>query len=115
MTFVYPFDIIRRRQQVCSRCCAYLAHCCAYRPLPSSHTITPIHAIIQTHSGSKPLYPSVLNALYTIATKEGFQHGLYRGVTLNYIKTVPNVAIYMSLYDVIKHRLFVPATADTDR
>lgn len=28
--------------------------------------------------------------------------GLYRGLTLNYIKTVPNVAIYMSLYDVVR-------------
>ena len=31
------------------------------------------------------------------------RRGLYRGLTLNYIKTVPNVAIYMSLYDLVKN------------
>ena len=30
---------------------------------------------------------------------------VHRGVTLNYVKTMPNVAIYMSIYDVIKHFL----------
>jgi hypothetical protein len=43
--------------------------------------------------------------------QQGVRRGLYRGLTLNYIKTVPNVAIYMSLYDVVKNRsrpLFVP-------
>jgi len=35
--------------------------------------------------------------------EEGVRRGLYRGLTLNYIKTVPNVAIYMSLYDLVKN------------
>ena len=30
------------------------------------------------------------------------RNGLYRGLTLNYLKTMPNVAIYMSLYDIVK-------------
>jgi solute carrier family 25 protein 16 len=34
--------------------------------------------------------------------QEGIRRGLYRGLTLNYIKTVPNVALYMSIYDVAK-------------
>ena len=29
----------------------------------------------------------------------------YRGLMLNYIKTAPNVAIYMSLYDIVKLEL----------
>jgi hypothetical protein len=31
--------------------------------------------------------------------------GLYRGLSLNYLKTMPNVAIYMSLYDFLKIHL----------
>lgn len=33
------------------------------------------------------------------------RRGLYRGLSLNYVKTIPNVAIYMSLYDFLKMRL----------
>lgn len=31
--------------------------------------------------------------------------GLYRGLSLNWLKTMPNVAIYMSLYDILKLQL----------
>ena len=47
-------------------------------------------------------YSSAWSALKTIAKEEGVQRGLYRGLSMNYLKTVPNVAIYMSLYDFIK-------------
>ena len=48
------------------------------------------------------LYKGTWDALSTIARQEGVRHGLYRGLSLNYLKTMPNVAIYMSLYDVVK-------------
>lgn len=51
------------------------------------------------------LYTSPLHALRTIAAEEGIRNGLFRGLSLNYLKTMPNVAIYMSLYDIIKLRL----------
>lgn len=51
------------------------------------------------------LYTSTLDALTTIARQEGVRNGLYRGLGLNYLKTMPNVAIYMSLYDIVKLRL----------
>lgn len=51
------------------------------------------------------LYTSTWDALSTIARNEGLANGLYRGLTLNYLKTMPNVAIYMSLYDIVKLRL----------
>lgn len=73
LTFVYPFDVVRRR--------------------------------MQTHRGGSR-YASVPEALTTILREEGVSRGLYRGLSLNYIKTLPNVAIYMSLYDVIKYRVF---------
>lgn len=55
----------------------------------------------QTHKGGAK-YPSVWLAFKTILREEGVTRGLYRGLSLNYIKTLPNVAIYMSLYDLIK-------------
>ena len=69
-TFVYPFDVIRRRHQ--------------------------------THDAAKELYSSTFNALKDIYQKEGLTRGLYRGLSLNYIKTAPNTALYLSLYDVFK-------------
>ena len=51
-------------------------------------------------TATSPLYTGTWNALTTIAKTEGIRGGLYRGLMLNYMKTMPNVAIYMSLYDV---------------
>eukprot|EP00123_Amoebidium_parasiticum_P010857 comp20364_c0_seq1/m.25723 comp20364_c0_seq1/g.25723 ORF comp20364_c0_seq1/g.25723 comp20364_c0_seq1/m.25723 type:complete len:298 (-) comp20364_c0_seq1:322-1215(-) len=59
----------------------------------------------QTHTGAKPLYNSVLDAFRTIIREEGIRKGLYRGLTLNFLKTMPNVAIYMSVYDYLKIQL----------
>eukprot|EP00936_MAST-01D_sp_MAST-1D-sp1_P002564 g2564.t1 len=70
-TFVYPFDVIRRRFQT---------------------------------SDATP-YKGVWDALVTIAREEGISQGLFRGLSLNYLKTIPNVAVYMSLYDVLKLQL----------
>ena len=53
-------------------------------------------------SGATAAYSGTWDALSTIARTEGVRHGLYRGLTLNYLKTMPNVAIYMSLYDIVK-------------
>eukprot|EP00808_Paulinella_micropora_P017895 g65564.t1 len=72
-TFVYPFDIMRRR--------------------------------MQTHEGKGHKYPSVWSGLKQIAREEGIRKGLYRGMTLNYMKTIPNVSIYMSVYDIVKVRI----------
>jgi|TARA_B110000091_G_scaffold158240_1_gene168657 hypothetical protein len=71
LTFVYPFDVVRRR--------------------------------FQTHPGPEPYAESVVAAFRNIWRQEGVARGLYRGLSLNYLKTIPNVAIYMSLYDVIKN------------
>ena len=61
---------------------------------------TPVKA-----DGSKIVYtgdpPQMLEAL--LHADEYYQrNGLYRGLSLNYLKTMPNVAIYMSLYDIGK-------------
>ena len=56
-------------------------------------------------TSSTVLYTSTYDALRTIARQEGIVNGLYRGLGLNYLKTMPNVAIYMSLYDIVKLQL----------
>lgn len=66
---------------------------------------------MQMHTGTERLYSSPLHALRTIAREEGIRTGLFRGLSLNYLKTMPNVAIYMSLYDIIKLRLVPPVTS----
>eukprot|EP01065_Artemidia_motanka_P036827 TRINITY_DN44872_c0_g1_i1.p2 TRINITY_DN44872_c0_g1~~TRINITY_DN44872_c0_g1_i1.p2 ORF type:complete len:290 (+),score=85.25 TRINITY_DN44872_c0_g1_i1:70-939(+) len=50
-------------------------------------------------------YSGVIDGVVKIFREEGLTTGLYRGISLNYLKTVPNVAIYLSLYDVFKYRL----------
>ena len=61
----------------------------------------------QTHMGPEPDAESVGAAFRTIWRHEGVAGGLYRGLSLNYVKTIPNVAICMSLYDVIKNLDFM--------
>lgn len=46
---------------------------------------------MQTHSGAEPLYRGPIHALRTIAREEGIRGGLFRGLSLNYLKTMPNV------------------------
>lgn len=73
-TLVYPFDVIRRRNQA--------------------------------HTGKGSRYKSPVDGFRTIAREEGIKKGLYRGLTLNFLKSIPNVAIYMSLFDYIKMKMF---------
>jgi hypothetical protein len=60
---------------------------------------------MQTQGPSTAAYTSTIGALTTIAREEGVRGGLYRGLCLNYLKTMPNVAIYMTLYDIVKLKL----------
>ena len=60
---------------------------------------------MQINKSGKPPYTGVVNAITTIAKTEGISTGLFRGLSLNYAKTIPNVAIYLSLYDYFKYWL----------
>ena len=51
------------------------------------------------------MHPKKTTKTKTKNREEGLRRGLYKGLSLNYIKTLPNVAIYMSVYDAIKFRI----------
>mmetsp|Transcript_1319 Transcript_1319/g.2198 ORF Transcript_1319/g.2198 Transcript_1319/m.2198 type:complete len:249 (+) Transcript_1319:562-1308(+) len=79
--------------------------CGALSGLMAVNVVYPFDVVrrrMQTYEGGGRLYKTPFHAIATIVREEGISRGLYRGLTLNYIKTVPNVAIYMSLYDVCK-------------
>lgn len=70
-TFVYPFDVLRRR--------------------------------LQTGGPEmRERYPGSIKGLWRLYQEEGIVRGLYRGCSLNYIKTVPNTTVYLALFDLLK-------------
>lgn len=70
-TFVYPFDVLRRRLQTGG-------------------------------AEAKAKYPGTIRGLWRLYRDEGFFSGLYRGCSLNYMKTVPNTTVYLALFDILK-------------
>lgn len=70
-TFVYPFDVLRRRLQTGG-------------------------------AAAKAKYPGTVRGLWRLYSEEGFVRGLYRGCSLNYIKTVPNTTVYLALFDLLR-------------
>lgn len=46
-------------------------------------------------------YSGFISALWRLYTEEGFRSGLYRGLSLNYMKTVPNTTVYLALFDTL--------------
>ena len=59
----------------------------------------------QTRDAKTRPYSNVFQGLAQLAREGGIKRGLYRGLSLNYMKTLPNVAIYLSLYDFFKLHL----------
>ncbi|KAL2525640.1 Mitochondrial substrate carrier family protein [Abeliophyllum distichum] len=79
-TFTYPLDVVRRQMQV-----EHLQ--------PSLRDVT--------------RYRSTLDGLMTIVHNQGWRQ-LFAGLSINYIKIVPSVAIGFTAYDMIKAWLRVP-------
>eukprot|EP00933_Yihiella_yeosuensis_P042973 TRINITY_DN37654_c0_g1_i1.p1 TRINITY_DN37654_c0_g1~~TRINITY_DN37654_c0_g1_i1.p1 ORF type:complete len:329 (-),score=39.62 TRINITY_DN37654_c0_g1_i1:128-1051(-) len=70
-TFVYPFDVLRRRLQTGG-------------------------------PEAKEKYRNTVQGFWTLYREEGLVRGLYRGCSLNYIKTIPNTTVYLALFDLLK-------------
>ncbi|KAG1655779.1 hypothetical protein FOA52_013080 [Chlamydomonas sp. UWO 241] len=77
-TATYPLDLIRRRQQVDS--------------------------ITRHHSTAPHKAPTSISVLSSIVREHGMR-GLFRGVSINYIKSVPSTAIGFTVYDQLKSYL----------
>ncbi len=52
-----------------------------------------------------PKYPNVLSLLFNIYKKSGVVRGLYRGMTLNFYRAIPQVAVSFSVYEFLKQLL----------
>lgn len=79
-TFTYPLDVVRRQMQV-------------------------EHLQISTQGGTR--YKSTWDGLATIALNQGWRQ-LFAGLSINYIKIVPSVAIGFTAYDSMKTWLHIP-------
>nr|XP_023906615.1 mitochondrial carrier protein CoAc2 [Quercus suber]POF18380.1 graves disease carrier protein [Quercus suber] len=81
-TFTYPLDVVRRQMQV------------------------------QRLSASKSAeMKGTIETLVMIAQKQGWKH-LFSGLSINYLKVVPSVAIGFTVYDLMKAYLRVPSRDD---
>ncbi|KAF3972660.1 hypothetical protein CMV_003865 [Castanea mollissima] len=81
-TFTYPLDVVRRQMQV------------------------------QRLSASKSAeMKGTIETLVMIAQKQGWRH-LFSGLSINYLKVVPSVAIGFTVYDLMKAYLRVPSRDD---
>ncbi|KAJ0091233.1 hypothetical protein Patl1_13436 [Pistacia atlantica] len=78
-TFTYPLDVVRRQMQV-------------ERLLPSNSAES----------------RGTMETLVMIAQKQGWKQ-LFSGLSINYLKVVPSVAIGFTVYDIMKSYLRVPS------
>lgn len=78
-TFTYPLDVVRRQMQV--------------QRLSASNSANT---------------RGTMETLVLIVQKQGWKH-LFSGLSLNYLKVVPSVAIGFTVYDVMKSSLGVPS------
>lgn len=81
-TITYPLDVVRRQMQV--------------------QTLSP--------SNSREL-KGTFDSLFIIAQKQGWRQ-LFSGLSINYLKVVPSVAIGFTVYDAMKSLLRVPSRDD---
>lgn len=73
--FSYPLDVVRRRMQLAG-------------------AVT---------DGYK--YSGCINTFVTVYMEDGIRKGLYRGLSINYMRVVPQVAVMFSVYELTKQFL----------
>ena len=68
-----------------------------------------VQAFLEASKTGKPVFSfSIMRAITHIVKSEGFA-GLYRGVSLNFLKTAPAMSISFTCYDAIRKALGVPS------
>uniref|UniRef100_A0A0C9QVJ7 TSA: Wollemia nobilis Ref_Wollemi_Transcript_5675_2092 transcribed RNA sequence n=1 Tax=Wollemia nobilis TaxID=56998 RepID=A0A0C9QVJ7_9CONI len=91
-TFTYPLDVVRRQMQVQNI------------PVSQNHTTS-----LQL---SEPQIKGVMEGLITIIRTQGWKQ-MFAGLSINYLKIVPSVAIGFSAYDAMKSWLGCPPREKT--
>ncbi|XP_077999776.1 solute carrier family 25 member 16-like [Glandiceps talaboti] len=82
-TVSYPLDVARRRMQLAMI-------------LPDSH-----------------MFRSWFQTLVTVYNKDGIVHGLYRGLSINYLRAIPQIAVSFTIYEFMKQVLDLKTGVDT--
>uniref|UniRef100_A0A1J3FIS2 Mitochondrial adenine nucleotide transporter ADNT1 n=1 Tax=Noccaea caerulescens TaxID=107243 RepID=A0A1J3FIS2_NOCCA len=85
-TLTYPLDVVRRQMQV-----------------------ERLYAAVKEEARAK----GTMQTLFKIAREEGWKQ-LFSGLSINYLKVVPSVAIGFTVYDVMKLYLRVPPREETE-
>lgn len=74
----------------------------------SSTAVQPLHIVrrrMQVDVGDKPRYASTWEGLKTIYAKEGLRNGLFKGLTLTWVKGPISMAVSFAVNDWCKHNL----------
>ena len=80
-TFSYPLDMVRRNMQV--------------------------HGMVSDPRTTPP--PRLLHVLRDVYNRAGLVRGVYRGMSLNYYRAMPQVAVSFSVYELLKQLLGISA------
>ncbi|XP_006820558.1 solute carrier family 25 member 16-like [Saccoglossus kowalevskii] len=82
-TVSYPLDVARRRMQLAMI-------------LPDSH-----------------MFRNWFQTLLTVYKSDGIVHGLYRGLSINYLRAIPQIAVSFTVYEFMKQMLDLQTGVDT--
>ncbi|XP_020901651.1 graves disease carrier protein [Exaiptasia diaphana] len=74
-TVAYPLDVVRRRMQLAGS-------------LADGHK-----------------YRNCISTFITVYTEDGVRHGLYRGLSINYLRVCPQIAVMFAVYEMTKQFL----------
>lgn len=81
-TVAYPLDVVRRRMQLAGA----------------------------VSDGYK--YSGCINTFVTVYLEDGVRKGLYRGLSINYLRVIPQVAVMFSVYELTKQYLSSDMTTE---
>lgn len=94
-TITYPLDMVRRRLQA------------LHSPAKMTRSERQFLRASKAGASTRVIQFSITRSIAYIVRKEGYR-GLYKGVSLNFVKTVPAMAISFTIYDHLRLAMNVP-------